>query len=88
MRALLAVTLLAAAAAAGIAAPASADCTPMLETPSVWVPAANSGYSGGPMMRCDDGPVAPCALVVSTDPMTAGDGLVQVGSAAVYNCYA
>ena len=89
MRALLAVTLLTAAAAAGLAAPASADCTPMLDTPSVWVGGeGNTGFAGGPgVERCEDGPVAPCALVTSTDPVSAGDGLVQVGSAAVYNCY-
>lgn len=87
MRALLAVTLLAAAAAAGLAAPASADCTPMLTVPSVWV-GGNNGSDSSTMVRCDDGPVAPCALVVSTDPVSAGDGLVRVGSAAVYDCYA
>jgi len=88
MRALLAVTLLAAAAAAGLAAPASADCTPMAQLPNVSVPSVGASVSGGPMERCDDGPVPPCALVTSTDPVTVAGGLVEVGPAAVYNCYA
>jgi hypothetical protein len=87
MRALLAVTLFAAAAAAGLAVPASADCTPMLVDPSVSV-GGQVGASGGTTTRCEDGPVTPCPLVTSTDPVSAGDGLVQVGSAAVYDCYA
>jgi hypothetical protein len=87
MRALLAVTLLAAAAAAGLVTPASADCTPEFVTPSVWVGGeGNTGYGGATTTRCEDGPVTPCPLVTSTDPVSAGDGLVQVGSAAVYDC--